>query len=336
MRMWVGVLVICLMGSQTSARSDEARTVSDSDSAYTTAFEETSLTEPTPAPVLPASEEVVLNRPWLMETALGPTAFVLDRKAFQFSLLDLRLLTFDSALPAASWIHYGGADVLTVGVGLGYDFGTGENFYNVNGWPVVAEVRLNFLNVANWSFGAMVAGRYQIGFNSAGGSGRETQSAVAGLMASVALSPRVRMHLDLQGIYAHHVNQWGYTTYEYSYDSKGKAWSAHSPRQVVDRFVGDSIRTRVGSFIEWRSAREHSFLFGILGHALALKYEFSRYLETAISLRAQLGYHFLSNNRFNLFAGAEIGPSLHLADPYGRRTFSGLDAAISTGINFIL
>lgn len=340
--------LIFLIGSSAFAALEEARTVEDADSLYLTPVQPA----PDPSPQAEGEEKpvvdddpVVLNRPWLMETAVGSTAFVLDQGQFQFTPLDMRLVTFDGLLPAAAWVHFGVTDFLTLGVGPGIDLGTGAAYFGtpeVNGWPMVAEARLNFLNVGRWSFSLAVAGRYQFGFDSSAWQGRRSSSALVELMASEVTSARVRLHF-------HFLNGFAFNEIVHrSYSFSGR-WNAETQRYEegapeLQNYGQDQavFRTRFGGALEWRPAREHVFLFGITAHG-SVVYGSSYVYDDLVgdfSPRGSFGYHFVSQNRFTLYAGLELGPSFRVYDRFGYSTYYGnsvgIGGALSAGINFVL
>lgn len=319
MRVGSFFIMICTIGSWTFARADEVRTLTDSESSYVTPLE-----VPAPPPVAVSEsapsivslvDDVPMNRPFLMDTALGPTAFTLDQKQFQISPFDLRLVTFEGGLPAASWLHYGLFDFLTVGAGVGYDFTTsGYYALGINGWPVVAEVRLNFANTDQWSFGLSAAGRVQVGFDGESWRGRQSTSGVVSLVASGVLSPRWRLHEQLV----------------FSHEHSTFTWTSYRSKRYVDS--SNHAVLRWGNVFELRPAREHALTFGLAG-VLDSLWRWGP-LELSVNVPLSFGYHFISKNGFAIFAGLEAGPAFRVFSYYDYGV--GFDGAISAGINFVL
>jgi hypothetical protein len=334
------------------AFADEARTVVDAESAFVTPV--APAPEPTPSPeplpVVQKEESYPLNRAWLMETALGSTAFVLDQGKFQFAPLDARMVMMEGLLPASAWLHFGVLDSLTLGVGAGFDAGTESMGPGFNGWPVVAEVRFNFLNVGNWSFTAGAAGRLHLGFDGNGSGGRQSNSALLQVIASNVVSAKTRLHLSLLGGYGENQRQYTYMTSDWIYtpDNQGFREGPRYWRTTTNR--DNSFRLRAGPQLEWRPGREHMFVFGGMFHMIftnevAAGYFYSEASRGELSTRAGIGYHFVSQGGVTIFLGGEIGPKFRFMNntrydrfPYVPSYGSGIgvDGGFSARLNFLL
>ena len=169
------VSIACpVFGAEALVEEDSESTESTAPLSSTAKLE-TAFTTPAEPPEVP-------ERPWLYSTALGTTAFVLDRGAVEVGFF------VPSRLPDMS-VRYGLTDAVTVSAGT-----------FLHALSPIAEVKWNVLNAGIWSFAIKSLasirpgqGDSRLGFT---------------VVASRAMTEFGRMHFSLEGVHRHE-EWWG-------------------------------------------------------------------------------------------------------------------------------
>jgi len=237
------------------------------------------------------------NRPWLLETPAGSTAYVLDRNSF---LLSARLEGSSSqlGLPPLLSARFGLLDSVTIGIASPVSTPMDRNIL------ILGDVKWNFLNSELWSFAARVW---------TGGTRRaergETQAPYAGeLTASYVLAENAKLHIGLMAASNHKLDRWGYSSSHFD----GENW-------VVDYVVNEDheshLLLRATAAVEWRVSQSSGFTFSLSPQLMRDVYDRQGTSGTVPgggmdpAATAGVAYHYYTPH-LGFAVGIEAGPRL--------------------------
>jgi hypothetical protein len=245
-----------------------------------------------------------VDRPWILDTPAGPTAYTLDRQQVEFAFNFRRISQMLEVMGPYVGSRFGITDQLSA------DGEISTQLANLG-------LRWNFANSGPWAYSIRPWVGIKLKSENSGSYSNEQNSPLGiEISASKVLDDENRLHFAFEG--GHNTNQWSYSSSSYS-TTDGKLTQYYYSNQYNKGIYA----ARLSAAYEHRISRKSGFVFWLApeytslnsssnynstGWTSSTNSSGSQYAETALGLQLGTGYQFLGKN-FGTSIGLSLGPT---------------------------